>query len=72
EEEAVDELLEDEEVAIEEEEAAEEGASEVTCPSCGHSNPPQKLFCENCGSALDEEGELDEDFDLLDEDLDSI
>ena len=53
------------------EEEAEEGAG-VTCPSCGHTNPPQKLFCENCGSALDEEGDLDEEFDLLDEELDSI
>jgi len=29
------------------------GGSETKCPSCGHLNPPQKLFCENCGSSLD-------------------
>jgi chromosome segregation ATPase len=40
------------------------------CPSCGHVNPPQKLFCENCGNSLDEEEPLDEDFDLVDDDLD--
>ncbi len=46
------------------------GGSETKCPSCGHVNPPQKLFCENCGSSLDEEEPLDEDFDLVDDDLD--
>jgi len=52
---------------IEEEPSA---GSETKCPSCGHVNPPQKLFCENCGSSLDEEETLDEDFDLVDDDLD--
>lgn len=52
---------------IEEEPSA---SSETKCPSCGHVNPPQKLFCENCGSSLDEEEPLDEDFDLVDDDLD--
>ncbi len=43
----------------------------VKCPSCSHVNPPQKLFCEECGSALDEEDALDDEFDLLDDgDLD--
>ncbi|HOA05173.1 MAG TPA: hypothetical protein PLX54_01280 [Candidatus Fermentibacter daniensis] len=46
------------------------GGSETKCPSCGHLNPPQKLFCENCGSSLDEEEPLDDDFDLVDDDLD--
>jgi len=42
----------------------------VSCPSCGHVNPPQKLFCEECGTALDEEND-DDEFDLLDDgDLD--
>jgi DNA repair exonuclease SbcCD ATPase subunit len=52
---------------LEEESAAGAGTK---CPSCGHDNPPQKLFCENCGSSLDEEEPLDEDFDLVDDDLD--
>jgi chromosome segregation ATPase len=43
----------------------------VTCSACGHVNPPQKLFCEDCGAALDEEEGLDDEFDLLDDaDLD--
>lgn len=74
-EEKEDDLGEDVEELLDEDliEEGEEGSiSDIACPSCGHSNPPQKLFCENCGSALDEEGDLDEDFDLLDEDLDSI
>jgi len=49
----------------------EEGDDTVPCPSCGHVNPPQKLFCEECGAALDEEETLEDDFDLLDDsDLD--
>ncbi len=53
------------------EEVGEEAAGGGTkCPSCGHDNPPQKLFCESCGSSLDEEEPLDEDFDLVDDDLD--
>lgn len=64
-EEPVDLELDDE---IDAKEAA--GGSETKCPSCGHVNPPQKLFCENCGSSLDEEEPLDEDFDLVDDDLD--
>lgn len=52
---------------LEEEPASGAGTK---CPSCGHDNPPQKLFCENCGSSLDEEEPLDEDFDLVDDDLD--
>lgn len=43
----------------------------VKCPSCAHVNPPQKLFCEECGAALDEEENIDDEFDLLDDgDLD--
>ncbi len=43
----------------------------VKCPSCSHINPPQKLFCEECGAALDEEENIDDEFDLLDDgDLD--
>lgn len=43
----------------------------VKCPSCSHINPPQKLFCEECGAALDEEEAIDDEFDLLDDgDLD--
>lgn len=43
----------------------------VKCPSCSHVNPPQKLFCEECGAALDEEEGIDDEFDLLDDgDLD--
>lgn len=43
----------------------------VKCPSCGHINPPQKLFCEECGAALDEDENMDDEFDLLDDgDLD--
>ena len=49
----------------------EEADDTVPCPSCGHVNPPQKLFCEECGAALDEEETLEDDFDLLDDsDLD--
>jgi chromosome segregation ATPase len=58
---------EPEEIELEEEEGKAGGTK---CPSCGHANPPQKLFCENCGSSLDEEETLDEDFDLVDDDLD--
>lgn len=58
-----------EEIELEEELEEEEGEG-AKCPSCGHVNPPQKLFCENCGSSLDEEETLDEDFDLVDDDLD--
>jgi len=39
----------------------------VKCPSCSHVNPPQKLFCEECGVALDEDDSIDDDFDLLDD-----
>ncbi len=43
----------------------------VKCPSCAHINPPQKLFCEECGAALDEDENMDDEFDLLDDgDLD--
>lgn len=59
---------EPEEIELEEE--LEEEGEGAKCPSCGHVNPPQKLFCENCGSSLDEEETLDEDFDLVDDDLD--
>jgi len=63
---SLDELdLDDDDMDLEETED-----ESVKCPSCGHMNPPQKLFCEECGAALDEEGEED-DFDLLDDgDLD--
>jgi chromosome segregation ATPase len=60
-------IEEPEEIELEEEEGKAGGTK---CPSCGHANPPQKLFCENCGSSLDEEETLDEDFDLVDDDLD--
>jgi DNA repair exonuclease SbcCD ATPase subunit len=64
---SLDELELDEEVALEE----ETDDDSVPCPSCGHVNPPQKLFCEECGAALDEEEGLEDDFDLLDDgDLD--
>lgn len=43
----------------------------VKCPSCGHVNPPQKLACENCGASLeDEDLVIDDDFDLVDDDVD--
>jgi len=42
----------------------------VACPSCNYINPPQKLFCEECGAALDDDSEIDEEFDLIDDDLD--
>ncbi|PIE51410.1 hypothetical protein CSA37_11830 [Candidatus Fermentibacteria bacterium] len=42
----------------------------VACSSCGHVNPPQKLFCEECGESLDTDENLDDDFDLLDVDDD--
>jgi chromosome segregation ATPase len=61
--------LELEEDALDGEESLEDDT--VPCPSCGHVNPPQKLFCEDCGAALDEEESLEDDFDLLDDaDLD--
>jgi len=65
---SLDELELDEEIGLDEKEAEEDT---VGCPSCGHVNPPQKLFCEECGAALDEEETLEDDFDLLDDgDLD--
>jgi len=50
-------------------EAEEDG---VKCPSCGHVNPPQKLACEECGSSMEEDEDLviDDDFDLVDDDVD--
>ncbi len=49
----------------------EEDDDTVKCPSCSHVNPPQKLFCEECGAALDEDENADDEFDLLDDgDLD--
>lgn len=43
----------------------------VKCPSCGHVNPPQKLACEECGASLeDEDLVIDDDFDLVDDDVD--
>lgn len=60
---SLDELELDDEITLEDD--------SVPCPSCGHVNPPQKLFCEECGAALDEEESLEDDFDLLDDsDLD--
>jgi chromosome segregation ATPase len=59
-----------EDIEVDEDLAEEEAGAGTKCPSCGHANPPQKLFCENCGSSLDEEETLDEDFDLVDDDLD--
>jgi len=62
----IDELELEEDLTLE-----EDDDDSVTCPSCGHVNPPQKLFCEDCGAALDEEESLEDDFDLLDDgDLD--
>ena len=51
---------------------ADDDDDTVKCPSCSHVNPPQKLFCEECGAALDEEEDsIDDEFDLLDDgDLD--
>lgn len=39
----------------------------VKCPSCGHSNPAQNPFCEECGAALAEEDDFADDFDLIDD-----
>jgi len=61
--------IDDEPEIIDGEEAAEESEG-VTCPSCSYVNPPQKLFCEECGAALDDDSEIDEEFDLIDDDLD--
>jgi len=69
----VDEGVEEfDEIDLEEEvEGGEEDESGgVSCPSCSHQNPPQKLFCEECGAALDDDSEIDEEFDLIDDDLD--
>jgi chromosome segregation ATPase len=73
EEEEIEELEEleiDEEPDIVEDEGAGEEAEGVACPSCNYVNPPQKLFCEECGAALDDDSEIDEEFDLIDDDLD--
>lgn len=45
-------------------------ADGVKCPSCGHGNPAQNPFCEECGAALGTEDEelVDDDFDLIDDD----
>ncbi len=49
-----------------EEPAAGDG---VKCPSCGHSNPAQNPFCEECGAALGaEDDDFADDFDLIDDD----
>jgi len=64
-----DEIDLEEEVEGVEEEGGEVGDG-VSCPSCNHQNPPQKLFCEECGAALDDDSEIDEEFDLIDDDLD--
>lgn len=64
-----DEIDLEEEVEGVEEEGGEVGDG-VSCPSCNHMNPPQKLFCEECGAALDDDSEIDEEFDLIDDDLD--
>jgi chromosome segregation ATPase len=75
-EEVEDEIEELEELDIDEEEPevvdeiTEEEGEGVSCPSCSHMNPPQKLFCEECGAALDDDSEIDEEFDLIDDDLD--
>ncbi len=73
---AEDEIEELEELEIDDEpeiiggEEAVEESEGVTCPSCSYVNPPQKLFCEECGAALDDDSEIDEEFDLIDNDLD--
>lgn len=65
----LDELDLDDDLDLEEDD--DDDDDKVKCPSCSHINPPQKLFCEECGSALDEDESLDDDFDLLDDgDLD--
>ncbi len=64
-----DEIDLEEEVEGVEEEGGDK-AEGVSCPSCNHQNPPQKLFCEECGAALDDDSEIDEEFDLIDDDLD--
>lgn len=65
---SLDELDLDEDLDIEETEGEDDT---VTCPTCAHVNPPQKLFCEECGAALDEDENMDDEFDLLDDgDLD--
>lgn len=60
---SIDELdLEDD---LEEEPSADGG---VKCPSCGHSNPAQNPFCEECGAALGaEDDDFADDFDLIDD-----
>ena len=65
---SLDELDLDDDLDLDE---AEEDDDFVKCPSCSHKNPPQKLFCEECGAALDEDEDIDDEFDLLDDgDLD--
>ncbi len=68
--EELEELEIDDEPDIVDVEAAEEESEGVKCPSCSYVNPPQKLFCEECGAALDDDSEIDEEFDLIDDDLD--
>ena len=64
----LDELDLDDDLDLDE---AEEDDDFVKCPSCSHKNPPQKLFCEECSAALDEDEDIDDEFDLLDDgDLD--
>ena len=64
---SIDELDLEEDIEEDLEEA--ETPDGVKCPSCGHSNPAQNPFCEECGAALaGEDEDFADDFDLIDDD----
>mgnify|MGYP000986194515 CR=1 FL=1 len=69
--ESIDELdLEDLDEQLAEDLEEADAPDGVKCPSCGHANPAQNPFCDECGAALvgGDDDLAVEDFDLIDDD----